>query len=183
MSRKRLCRSCFKVPGKVGILCEKCYRIKLKFGVNPKGIHRLAIEQGFKCRICKVEQSDNRSLAIDHDHESGKIRGLLCTSCNMALGKFNNIVLLQAAIDYLQAKNPRLTYYEPLQQVLKVKTHNEHIVKVMEDTSLSSLRAKARVLSTQLNILEDAALSRLRRYKHSHPNSAPLDNLPQYVVE
>jgi len=66
-------------------------------------------KQNGLCLICgNAETSRNpktgepRSLAVDHDHETGKIRGLLCTFCNTALGKFHDDVeILKKAIDYL----------------------------------------------------------------------------------
>lgn len=49
-------------------------------------------------RVCKVLVK----LSIDHDHATGKIRGLLCKSCNSALGLFeDNVDFLRSAIDYL----------------------------------------------------------------------------------
>jgi hypothetical protein len=45
---------------------------------------------------------EDRLLAVDHCHEGGEVRGLLCGRCNMAIGRFEHDPhLLQAAIDYL----------------------------------------------------------------------------------
>jgi len=56
-----------------------------------------------RCAICKKKRPQNqRNLAVDHCHKSGKIRGLLCSRCNIGLGIFGDKVdLLQSAIDYL----------------------------------------------------------------------------------
>jgi hypothetical protein len=61
-------------------------------------------EQDFKCAICSVHLSDvKKSFAVDHDHATGKVRGLLCDLCNRALGQFkDNIDNLKAAINYLE---------------------------------------------------------------------------------
>lgn len=54
------------------------------------------------CTICNKESADERSLHIDHDHVTGKFRGLLCNKCNTALGLFNDDVnLLRIASEYL----------------------------------------------------------------------------------
>lgn len=43
------------------------------------------------------------SLAVDHDHETGKVRGLLCKSCNLAIGKFKESVeIVRRALAYLE---------------------------------------------------------------------------------
>jgi len=53
------------------------------------------------CSICKSE-CDKGRLAIDHDHKTGKVRGLLCRNCNLGLGNFlDNTSLLEAAVLYL----------------------------------------------------------------------------------
>lgn len=71
-----------------------------KYGITPEDYDQMfEVQQGL-CAIC-AEASDLR-LHIDHDHETGKVRGLLCARCNPALGAFRDSpVLLQAAIDYL----------------------------------------------------------------------------------
>ena len=53
------------------------------------------------CEIC--QRPSKRRLALDHDHETGRLRGLLCMFCNTALGKFrDDPAVLQRAIDYLK---------------------------------------------------------------------------------
>lgn len=66
----------------------------------------LFIKQKGCCAICETHQMDlKRSLAVDHCHETGKVRGLLCGECNKALGMFDdNTALLNSAVDYLKDK-------------------------------------------------------------------------------
>lgn len=65
-------------------------------------------KQKNKCGICDKEETrlfkgKLTRLCLDHDHNTGKIRGLLCHACNTAIGKFkDNIQLLQSAIQYLK---------------------------------------------------------------------------------
>lgn len=67
----------------------------------------LVKEQNYVCAVCDGVNSGNRQLAIDHDHETGEVRGLLCLGCNLALGHVNDspVVLLQLA-SYLGAEPP-----------------------------------------------------------------------------
>lgn len=61
-----------------------------------------------KCQICGSE----KNLVIDHSHQSGRIRGMLCNSCNKGLGFFrDNPALLERASDYV------LGEYEPIRRV------------------------------------------------------------------
>lgn len=65
---------------------------------------QLLAKQGGKCAICGEEANGNR-LAVDHNHETGEIRGLLCHQCNTGLGSFrDNPQLLKQAIAYLGEK-------------------------------------------------------------------------------
>jgi hypothetical protein len=64
---------------------------------------RLEAQDGL-CAICRQLNASVRRLAVDHNHETGEIRGLLCSHCNRALGLFkDDPALLKAAIDYLLA--------------------------------------------------------------------------------
>jgi len=57
-----------------------------------------------ECEICgKTVTENKKDLAIDHCHTTGKIRGVLCDSCNLGLGKFkDDLTLLSAAVEYLK---------------------------------------------------------------------------------
>jgi hypothetical protein len=63
----------------------------------------MLVAQDNSCYICKESCSTGFRLAVDHDHNSGQIRGLLCKNCNTALGLFrHDIELLKRAISYLE---------------------------------------------------------------------------------
>ena len=71
-----------------------------KFGLSLKEYNQLVIKQNGLCSICK--QKSIRNLAVDHNHETGAIRGLLCVRCNTGLGMFrDNVLILEEAIKYL----------------------------------------------------------------------------------
>lgn len=82
--------------------------LKTNYGVDDTEYHRLVELQNGKCAIChreetKVQNGAVRSLSIDHDHETGKVRGLLCGNCNNGIGYFGNDRpdLLRSAATYL----------------------------------------------------------------------------------
>jgi hypothetical protein len=61
----------------------------------------LTVQKGV-CAIC-LKNPDNKRLAVDHNHDTNEIRGLLCIKCNSALGKFkDNIELIKRAALYLE---------------------------------------------------------------------------------
>jgi Autographiviridae endonuclease VII len=73
-----------------------------KFGITEEHYHALFVEQGGLCAICG-EQPGERRLAIDHNHETGIVRGLLCMKCNTALGSLGDDVAgVQRALSYLE---------------------------------------------------------------------------------
>ena len=85
---------------------EMHWRAKLKhlYGIFPEEYERMFEAQKGCCAICGRHQSElRRHLAVDHDHVTGKIRGLLCVSCNVGLdGLQNNPELLRKAAAYLK---------------------------------------------------------------------------------
>lgn len=81
--------------------CRK-YDLRTRWGLTLEQYDELWLEQGGVCAICWDPSPEGRNLAIDHDHSTKVIRGLLCDSCNHALGFFkDNIENMQKAIDYL----------------------------------------------------------------------------------
>jgi hypothetical protein len=76
-----------------------------KFGITLAESERLLAEQGGVCAICRGPISDVRGYSphVDHDHVSGKVRGILCMPCNSGLGAFRDDPnRLLAAIEYLK---------------------------------------------------------------------------------
>lgn len=63
-------------------------RLKKRYGVSLDEYDALHVAQDGCCAICKAPKPGGKYsfLHVDHDHETGKVRGLLCTNCNRALG-------------------------------------------------------------------------------------------------
>lgn len=78
-------------------------RLKREFHTSLAEYYKISTFQKGKCGMCKRPASDFKNgLALDHDHRSGLIRGLLCHICNRMLGKFrDNDSLLREAADYV----------------------------------------------------------------------------------
>lgn len=75
--------------------------IEDKYGLSPEQHKLLTIKQLGLCALCGVKQKEK--LCIDHNHVTGKVRGLLCRKCNFALGLVNDdILVLQKMIKYLR---------------------------------------------------------------------------------
>ena len=78
------------------------------YGITAAEHQALEIMQDGLCAICNEPETmtyrgTRKSLSIDHDHETGRVRGLLCAACNFAIGKFrDDPALLRAAADYLE---------------------------------------------------------------------------------
>lgn len=78
-----------------------------KYGVTLEWHRQTLEDQGGNCAVCGKPEfvkilGELISLSVDHDHATGKARGLLCTKCNRGLGLFNdNVGLLKAASDYI----------------------------------------------------------------------------------
>jgi len=78
------------------------YNLKKLYGLSIQEYNDMAESQSGKCAICGMKEKGKR-LAVDHCHTYGKVRGLLCSRCNMALGSLKDSPeILQKAILYLQ---------------------------------------------------------------------------------
>lgn len=73
-----------------------------KYGLSAKEYADILQAQNGVCAVCQGENKDGRRLFVDHCHDTGKVRGLLCGKCNSGLGLFNdNTEVMLNAIDYL----------------------------------------------------------------------------------
>lgn len=77
------------------------YYLKKKYNTSHEEYEELFTKQGGACAICGTTES-KKKLAVDHDHITGKNRGLLCVRCNIGLGHFlDDRKLLESASVYL----------------------------------------------------------------------------------
>lgn len=83
------------------------YNLKCKYGIGRAEYDKMYDDQNGRCAICNLPSTEFvRSLAVDHDHDNGMVRGLLCPKCNTGLGNFaDNIDSLKSAIEYLERTN------------------------------------------------------------------------------
>ena len=78
------------------------HHLQKNFGIGLADYERMLHEQGGGCAICRRPPRPGSSLHVDHDHETGKVRGLLCFRCNGGLGQFaENGDRLADAMSYL----------------------------------------------------------------------------------
>lgn len=89
--------------------CEKTrnYQYKRFYGISLNDYNRMFDLQEGKCLCCGTHQSViPRRLRVDHNHKTGRVRGLLCDSCNVSLGLIKeNIGTLESMILYLKGDN------------------------------------------------------------------------------
>lgn len=93
-----------------GLLLLRTYGITL--GEKEAMVKR----QGGRCSICRRKA---KTLCVDHDHDTGFVRGLLCFRCNQALGFFSDsIQSLERAADYMQGTYDAWDKLSPSEQEL-----------------------------------------------------------------
>lgn len=124
MSTKRVCKDCLSAgittQRKASYPGPRCYthhrefrgkrrrnshaeHIGKTYGITAEEYQAIHRAQGGKCYICQRATGAKRRLAVDHDHESGYVRGLLCKTCNYrVLGHLrDDTEAFQRAIDYI----------------------------------------------------------------------------------
>jgi hypothetical protein len=74
-----------------------------KYGLTIDEYYEMEQAQDYRCAICHTNEPGGRGRwHVDHDHDTGKVRGLLCIHCNLGLGHFKDSpTFLDAAIRYL----------------------------------------------------------------------------------
>ncbi len=81
--------------------------LRLKFGITLDEYREMEAAQDSKCAVCQLECKSGRDLAVDHDHATDAVRGLLCMNCNRAIGWMQDSPdrLLAAAAYLLRYQN------------------------------------------------------------------------------
>jgi hypothetical protein len=74
---------------------QKWCMIKYLYNLSKEDYLKMKKEQNNCCKICK-KSPGKKSLCIDHDHKTGKVRGLLCSYCNLAVGTYERMHTLCA---------------------------------------------------------------------------------------
>jgi len=105
---RRQYRRAHPQPPRVWSADSRRWHLQADYGLSPEQYDAMLSAQGGVCAICAgPETRTNREgapryLSVDHDHSTGRIRGLLCSTCNRGLGQFNDDVeYLRSAIAYL----------------------------------------------------------------------------------
>lgn len=95
-----------------------------KWGLSSTQYDEILESQNYVCAIC-LTNPDSKSLAVDHDHITGRIRGLLCYRCNHFLvGRHRDPDLVQRIADYLRKGTD---YYVP--KVKKTSSRRRKVTK------------------------------------------------------
>jgi hypothetical protein len=82
---------------------NKAYNLAKKYGLTLEQHRAVYLSQNGCCAACGIPTAYNE-VHTDHDHKTGKVRGLLCGSCNKGLGLFNDsIEILKRVIKYLRS--------------------------------------------------------------------------------
>ena len=81
-------------------------RFKYKYGITLADYNKMFKKQKGRCAICGAHQSElKEALRVDHNHDTGKVRGLLCHHCNTGAGNFrDDPILLRKAAKYMGGK-------------------------------------------------------------------------------
>lgn len=82
------------------------YFRKYTYGITPELFNCMYQEQGGRCKLCEKPFLNTKDTHVDHDHDTKEIRGLLCHTCNTALGKLgDNAEGIRKALAYLTKGN------------------------------------------------------------------------------
>lgn len=79
------------------------WTLKARYGITSDQFETMFATQGSVCALCKSDKSDKKNFVVDHCHKTGKVRGILCSYCNRALGMMkDDPEVLRKAIKYLE---------------------------------------------------------------------------------
>lgn len=109
--RRSECKQCFQTLQSrryrtKGHTKAREYNLRRQYGISPLDYEALLASQDNGCAICgKSPELNGQYLAVDHNHTTGEIRGLLCQPCNTGIGLLNDSPSqLRLALRYLEER-------------------------------------------------------------------------------
>ena len=101
--KAKVCSACALARDDAGKV--RASTIRRRFGVTTEQYDEMLARQNGGCAICGKTNPNGHRLAIDHNHRSGKVRGLLCRNCNSAIGQLlDSPELIRKAADYVESQ-------------------------------------------------------------------------------
>jgi hypothetical protein len=114
--------------------------LKTFYKLTMEEYDKMLIEQDGKCAICETPQEElKKPLVVDHDHNTGAVRGLLCPNCNHGLGRFkDSLDTVRKAVLYLEQGEVRniiaaTAAAEKAKEVVPVEVKQEQPIKEVKD--------------------------------------------------
>lgn len=99
-SNKKKCKECFNEYYQQNKESFSNNFLKHKFGITLEQKRQMWRDQDGKCFLCFKELIESKDCNVDHDHETGTVRRLLCRNCNYCMHGVDNPMWLARAIEY-----------------------------------------------------------------------------------
>jgi hypothetical protein len=104
------CKNTTRTTSRGSKYCTPCIMSRHRYGISIPERNKMLLEQGGKCKICEkiisfdgTAGSKDTTANVDHCHETGKVRAILCWPCNTAIGKLQEKPeLLRKAARYIE---------------------------------------------------------------------------------
>ena len=111
-NRHGSCKSCFKAKAKesrerLGRRHAKNNNLLWNYGITIEQFDQMMEDCNGQCVCGRTTGRNGNALHVDHNHETGQVRGLLCNNCNRAIGLQENPEVLRKLADYIELANSR----------------------------------------------------------------------------
>ncbi len=150
-SKRARCNNCQAAQR---IIENRAGNLMYKYGVTVEEYNKMFEFQQGGCAICRQAQPE-KNLAVDHNHETDEIRGLLCFKCNIILGHLNDDEdLLWKIAEYLKRttwnKEKQLIY----KKIGKLNSHEEKVVKLIAMSRKISTEEALKIFRNSTEVIQ-----------------------------
>jgi hypothetical protein len=122
--------------------------LKRSYGLTPEDVAAMIKQQRGKCAICRKRPAEH----VDHDHTTGKVRGVTCFPCNGGLGQFKeNVEWLANAIAYLEQHDPQT---EENARMATARLQSLGLAEIVQAAQIKGLMARSARAAQRVNAAE-----------------------------